>query len=278
MRLSGYVPFYNNAPTVLAAVESLRAQQPPLDEVFAVDDGSTDDGATLLKAAGVRVLHQPSNLGRGAARARAMIEAESELVICCDATNVLPPDFSDRSRKWFERAAVAAVFGRLSQRPGGNATLRWRGRHLFKMPRPDSPLPPPEHGACLSTYGAMVRRSSVLAAGNYDPSLRHTEDAELGNRLLAAGWDVVRDHGLKAFSIAQNPLSQVLERYWRWNAGTSESISWRGYISLVAYSARTMVPRDLRDRDLLGAFISLYCPHYQFWRSRWRRTRRTTQR
>ncbi len=278
MRLSGYVPFYNNAPTVLAAVESLRAQQPPLDEVFALDDGSTDGGASLLEAAGVRVLRQPSNLGRGAARARAMIEAESELVICCDATNVLPPDFSSRSRKWFESADVAAVFGRLSQRPGGNAATRWRGRHLFKTPPRGSPPPRPEHRACLVANGATVRRSAVLAAGNYDAALRHTEDAELGNRLLAAGWDVVRDSELESMTAAINPLSQVLERYWRWNAGTSESISWRGYISLVSYSARTMVDRDLRDRDLLGAFISLYCPHYQFWRSRWRRTRRTTQR
>jgi len=277
MTISGYVPFYNNAPTVLAAVESLRTQEPPLAEVFAVDDGSTDRGAALLESAGVRVLRQPSNLGRGAARARAMREAANELVVCCDATNVLPPDFSGKASAWFEDPRVAAVFGRISQLPGGTTAIRWRGRHVFKMPRPGTPLPPPEHGASFSTYGAMARRSAVLEAGNYDASLRHTEDAELGSRLLAAGWDIVRDHGLEALSIVQNPLSQVLERYWRWNAGTAENVSWRGYLSLVSYSIRTMAARDLLDRDVPGAFVSLYCPHYQFWKSRWRRTRRKVQ-
>ena len=40
------------------------------DEVFAIDDGSTDCSADLLEKAGVRVLKQPANLGRGAARRR----------------------------------------------------------------------------------------------------------------------------------------------------------------------------------------------------------------
>jgi glycosyltransferase involved in cell wall biosynthesis len=278
MKLSGYVPFYNNAPTVLAAVESLRGQTVPLDEVFAVDDGSTDNSATILEAAGVRVLRQPGNLGRGAARARAMQEATGELVLCCDATNVLPANFSEKALRWFGHVKVAAVFGRISQPTGGDAVIRWRGRHLFKMPRREVPATEAEHGACFSTYGAMARRDAVLAVGNYDTALRHTEDAELGKRLLASGWNVVRDPALEALSITNNTLSQVLERYWRWNAGTAESISWRGYLSLVSYSARTMVSRDLKDHDIPGALISLYCPHYQFWRSRWRLSRHKIQR
>jgi glycosyltransferase involved in cell wall biosynthesis len=278
MGISGYVPFFNNADTVLAAVDSLRHQEPPLGEVFAVDDGSTDGGGQLLEAAGVRVYRQPRNLGRGASRRLAMQEARNPFVLCCDATNVLPPDFCRRSTDWFTDSKVAAVFGRITQRSGGDAVTRWRGRHLFKIPRPGMTALPAEHRACLSTYGAIVRQSAVLAVGNYDPALRHSEDADLGRRLLAADWDVVRDPSLEVVSTVPNTLWQVLERYWRWYAGSEESISWRSYPKLIAYSIKSMAASDVRDGEIGCAFISLICPHYQFWRSLLRQTLGQVQR
>jgi GT2 family glycosyltransferase len=277
MRISGYVPFYNNAPTVLAAVDSLRAQQPPLDEVFAVDDGSTDGGAVLLKSAGVRVIRQPSNLGRGAVRARAMVEADHELVLCCDATNILPSNFAAKARTWFADSEVAAVFGRIGQPPGGDAVTRWRGRHLFRVPRPGTPSGPIRRDGTLATYGAIVRRSACLRVGNYDAARRHTEDAELGERLRRAGFDVIFDPGLETISMTRNSLSQVMERYWRWNAGKDETVSCRTYLRAVWFSLRVMAVRDLADHDLPAALISLYSPHFQFWRSLLRRATRARE-
>ena len=267
MRISGYVPFYNNATTVLAAVDSLRAQVPPLDEIFAVDDGSTDGGAARLEAAGVRVLRQPGNLGRGAARARATKEARHELVLCCDATNVLPPAFAVAASRWFEEGAVASVHGRIKNHQAHSPVERWRGRYLFR----EHMSIPVERRSCLITYGAMLRRSAVHQVGGFDPNLRHSEDADLGNRLLRAGFEVVYDPLLPVESIARNGLFQILERYWRWNVGVTENVLFKVYLKSVWYALRSMALPDLIRGEPGVAAISLFCPHYCFAKSIGRR-------
>jgi len=268
MTLSAYVPCLNNAATLRAAVQSVAQQLIPVHEVLVVDDGSSDGSAERLTSEDVQVLRQPSNLGRGAARHRAMQEANGELVVCCDAKNVLPPDFVSRLLPWFEDPKVAAVYGRIQDPSPRGAVGRWRARHLFKANHPMTV----RHQAPLITYGTIVRRSAVLAVGNYNPALRHSEDAELGDRLLAAGYDVVFDPAVPVFCNRPNTLSQVLERYWRWYAGPAEEVSWRGYGRNLVFSVKAMVWQDLKAGDPLAAIISLLCPHYQFWKSRRKRT------
>ena len=262
MGISGYVPFYNNASTVLAAVDSLRNQQPPLDEVFAIDDGSTDQSATLLRAAGIRVFQQHANLGRGAARLRAMEVARHQLVLCCDATNMLPADFAARAVPWFEDPEVAAVVGLITDPNPRGVVSRWRARNLFKSGASRSA----SKGAQLITFGTMVRASAVAAVGGYDLTLRHTEDAELGLRLNGANYDIVGDPRLHVLCNTQNSLAEVLERYWRWYAGKDELFGLKTYIKAIIFSIRSMAWGDLKDRDLPACAISLLLPHYQLWR------------
>lgn len=270
--VSACVPCYNQRSTVAQAVRSVRDQTLPIGEVFVIDDGSTDGLPESVE--GVPVIRLGTNRGRGAARARAMEEARHDLVLCCDATNALAPDFAAKARPWFDDPEVAGVFGVI--RPGPHRTLpaRWRARHLFKAGSQSSV----RRQALLATWGCLLRRSAVLAVGNFDPALRHSEDADLGRRLLAAGYDVVADPALWVESIADNTVGEVLERYWRWNAGVGEQVSWRGYARMVSYSVRVMVREDLRAGDVPAAAVSLLCPHYQVWRSWGRRTAGFSQR
>ncbi len=274
--ISAYIPYYNNSTTIRLAIEAILAQTHPVVELLVIDDGSVDPDLLhhqLDPWPQVTVIHQERNLGRGAARSRAMQRVQHELVLCCDATNCLDPRFVEGALPWFADPQVAGVFGRIGQLSAGSSVHRWRGRHLFKAEIPRTT----QRGALLSTYGALVRRSAVLAVGNYDPQLRHSEDAELGRRLLAAGYDVVSDPSLQITSIAENTLAQVLERYWRWNAGVRETISGLDYLRLINYSIKVMARQDLQAGDLGSVPISLVAPHYQFWRSWWRRRRGYTQ-
>lgn len=262
MGISGYVPFYNNATTVLAAVDSLRRQQPALDEIFTIDDGSTDGGADLLEAAGVRVFRQPGNLGRGAARRLAMQSAKHEFVLCCDATNKLPSDFAARALRWFENSNVAAVVGLITDVNPRGVVSRWRARNLFKV----GVLRSSSMSAPFVTYGAMVRSSAIACVGGYDASLRHTEDAELGCRLAASNYNVVFDPLLQVHCNNQNSLAEVLERYWRWYAGKDESFGLMLYLKLIKIYVFRMAWEDLKSGDPLSCGISLLLPHYQLWR------------
>jgi len=264
VKLSAYVPCHNNAATLKSAVLSLLAQSVPIDDLFILDDGSTDGSGALADTLQVRVIHHPQNFGRGAARSRAMNEAKHELVLCCDATNVLPADYLQQALPWFNDAKVAAVYGRITQTDNSGVAQRWRGRHLYQMNEPAQIT----HKAKLATYGAVMRKSAVMAVGNFDPSLRHSEDAELGNRLLASGYDVVWDPKLPVISIEQNTMFEVLERYWRWNTAKHGPIGLRAYAKTIVFSFKVLARKDLRAGDPFSAFISLFSPHYQFWKSR----------
>jgi glycosyltransferase involved in cell wall biosynthesis len=261
--LSAYVPVYNNRSTLEAVLRSIQAQTRAVDELFVVDDGSSDGSGALAERMGVRVLRQTHNSGRGAARARAMLEARHELVLCCDATNVLDPNFVEQSMHWFEDDKVAAVFGRITQPASLSVADRWRGRHLFKVGT-DLEL---RHNSPLITFGTIVRKSSALAVGNYNENLRQNEDTDLGERLREKGYDIVFDPNLILISIAHNTLVQVLERYSRWYGPDPNDLNWRGYFRQMAYAVKAMAKRDLLDRDPLSVPISLACPHVQYIRS-----------
>jgi glycosyltransferase involved in cell wall biosynthesis len=263
MKYSAYVPCYNAAATVRRAVESVLAQTIRPDEVLLVDDGSTDRSLDAVRGLDVRIIEQSRNLGRGEARARAMGEARHEYVLCCDATNTLEPAFVEKGSIGFDDPRVAAVFGRITQPPAATLAERWRGRHLFKV----DAVQALRRRTLLCTWGTLVRASAVRRVGGYDRRLRHTEDGELGIRLLAADFDVVYDPALTVTSIAPNTVAQVLERHWRWYAGATPSASWREYRKSIAYSIKCMAKDDLRAGDPLCVPLSLLSPHYHLWRS-----------
>jgi cellulose synthase/poly-beta-1,6-N-acetylglucosamine synthase-like glycosyltransferase len=192
-----------------------------------------------------------------------MAEARHDFVVCCDATNVLEAAFIEKALAWFASPDVAAVFGSITQRPAQTVSERWRGRHLFKVDL-DQQV---QRGASFATGGAMVRASAVRGVGGYDSRLRQREDADLGERLLGGGFDVVFDPALTFTAIAPNSAAEVLERYWRWGAGAGDAASWTWYRKQIAYSVKVMARQDLAAGDFLSIPLSLIVPHYQFWRS-----------
>ena len=60
------VPAYNESATIVGVIEALRERAPDFD-VLVVDDGSTDDTASMARFAGARVVRLPFNLGIGGA-------------------------------------------------------------------------------------------------------------------------------------------------------------------------------------------------------------------
>jgi glycosyltransferase involved in cell wall biosynthesis len=263
VKVSAYIPCYNNSATLEQAISSILKQSIPVTELFILDDASTDSSLEIAAKLGVRVVRNSKNLGRGAVRARAFEIAQYDLVLGCDATNSLSTDFLERACSWMECNQVAGVFGRIVQEPGGSVLERWRGRHLFKA-NVQAVL---NRQASLATGGVLMRKSIVLNTGNFDPKLRHSEDADLGGRVLSSGFDIIFDPSLTISAKGENNLNQLLERYWRWNAGKDERIGWRGYLKQIVYSIRVMAVEDAKDGDLLSVPISLFTPHYQFWRS-----------
>jgi len=263
--ISAYIPCFNNAATIAATIDSLKKQTYPIDEIFVIDDGSTDKSIDIIKGCGIRFICNENNLGRGAARNRAMLETTNEIVLCCDATNVLPTDFVSRLLPWFKDPKVAAVYGWIQDPDPMGVVARWRARHLFKAGHTMQV----RHKASLIAYGTLMRRSLALEAGNFNQAVRNREDAELGERLLAAGFDIVFDPTAAVVCNAQNnTLSQVLVRYRRWYEEKNERVSWKGYAKQIWYSIKVMAMQDVKESDFPSVFISLFLPYYCFWKSK----------
>lgn len=267
--VSAYIPSYNEQSTLDKTVRSIQAQTVPVSEIFILDDGSTDETAAAGAKLGVSVIRHEKNRGRGAARARAMLEAKHEIVLCVDSGKQIPDNFLEKALTWFDDERVVAAFAHIVQpRPEG-VVARWSNRHLLKADEAGTV----NKSASLITAAAVVRKSVVLAAGNYNSRLTHSEDAELGNRLLHAGYFVIQDPQLQVVSDQNQNLRQVLERYWRWHRGVDGYINIQTYLKLIAYSLKVMSVKDLKAGDLPAAPISLLLPHYLYWRSLFSRSR-----
>jgi glycosyltransferase involved in cell wall biosynthesis len=255
--ISAYVPCYNNARTVALAIEGLKNQTHPVDELFVVDDGSTDESAAVAEGLGVQVIRLGKNEGRGAARARAMETARHEFVVCCDATNRLSPDFVELALKWFSGEDVLAAFGHWHDPHPRNAIDRWRARHLFRA----GSVQEVRTHAFLATYGAVLRKSAVMQAGNYDRRLRHGEDFDLGLRLLKLG-NVIMDPALKVEPVVHNTMFEVMERFARWNRASIEAYTLESFVNNHVLAWRILIPRDLENHDVAAALISATLPYF----------------
>lgn len=260
-KISAYIPCFNNRGTLHLALDSVRGQSHPVDEIMIVDDGSADGTYdAICGEKDIRIVTHASNLGRGAARSTAMSEARHELVLGCDATVTLSRDFVKNALPWFEDPRVAAVFGCNTQPPASDVVGRWRGRHLFKSQRHTQEV---NFSDNFATTGALVRASAIHAAGGFDRTMRGGEDAELSERLIRHGFQIVYDPTLSVKSVSSNTLGEVLERYTRWN--THRPITIPDFLRLMSYSIKYMAWIDLRSRDPLAALISLITPMYMYW-------------
>lgn len=204
-----------------------------------------------------------SNQGRGAARARAIEETQADLLLSVDGTNALAPDFLAKSLPWFEDDSVAAVYGRITQTSPKTSVDRWRGRHLYQQDAKLNPGPT-DH---LITWGFTQRTSHIKRAGNFHPECRHSEDAELGQRLIDQSFKIIYEPNAVLTTLTSNTLRQVFERYWRWNQGRNSRFRLIDSAKFGWYALKVMAGNDLRAKDLTSAGISTLLPIYCTWRA-----------
>lgn len=95
MRISVVIPLFNKGNCIGRAIRSVLDQTVPCDEIVIVDDGSTDDGPSVVeRAADHRIkLFRQTNQGPSAARNKGIAEAQGALIAFLDA--------DDEWRPWF---------------------------------------------------------------------------------------------------------------------------------------------------------------------------------
>ncbi len=206
--LSVVVPAYNQAATLRRTLETLGSQTlaAHLYEVIVVDDGSTDDTATVVRRRSaedsrIHLLQHAQNRGRSAARNTGVRAARGEIVVLIDSDIVVRPDFLENHLDAHRRSdrpvlcrgpVVDIPNGRLPDGPSGLAT---------------SP-------SYLTTANASLPRSELLAAGLFDEDFPAYgwEDFDLGFRLQRGLPRVFRKEAIAFHISPEVTLEQALRK------------------------------------------------------------------
>lgn len=175
VRVSMVVPCFNPGSFIAETIESLRSQTQPPDEVFVVDDCSTDGVtrsvlAELASDPLVTVIRLDENSGPGAARNAGVDRATGEFIGFVDADDLLSPDALERMTSALEGDETAG-FSYLNVASFGNT------EHRQDAPPFNAYL---LHVVNFCSSAAMFRKSV------FDEGLRFTED----RRLVTEDWDM----------------------------------------------------------------------------------------
>jgi glycosyltransferase involved in cell wall biosynthesis len=182
---------FNNAPTLPEAIGSILRQTVETLELIVVDDGSTDDTATVV--AGVddpRLRYLPlAHTGIAGSLNRGIAEAQAPIVAIQDADDWSEPQRLERSLDVLDREPDVAVVGGLMREvdPEGRELV---ARTAYAVGDVNgalmrfNPLP----NSC-----AAFRREVVQAAGGYDPRYLYASEYDLWLRISERHRVVVID-------------------------------------------------------------------------------------
>lgn len=134
--ISVVVPAFNEAERIGQTLDRiagyLEARAVPF-EILVVDDGSTDQTATIVEAhpaVGVHLLRLPENRGKGAATRTGVMASTHELVLLCDADLSTPIEELDRLAAWVEEVPIVIASRQVE---GANVARTARRRFASKV-------------------------------------------------------------------------------------------------------------------------------------------------
>lgn len=187
MSISVVIPAYNAADFIRETLDSVLQQTLSADEVLVIDDGSTDDTASIAESYGaaVRVIRR-ANFKQAAGRNFGVQETKSEWIAFVDADDI------------WERNKLERQMEELVRHP--EADLCYTGRILLLQNGRTArlgrvvPVPPAEkireslfRNTTFLPSSVLIRRSAFLAVGGFDTHFEVLQDWDLWLRLLHAG-------------------------------------------------------------------------------------------
>ncbi|MFT3857421.1 MAG: glycosyltransferase family 2 protein [Aquabacterium sp.] len=197
MNISVVIPLYNKADTIVRAVRSVQAQTCQDWELIVVDDGSKDEGASLVEALGdprIRVIRQ-RNAGVSVARNTGIAQARHEWVALLDADDYWAEQHLARLvllQQRFPKAAMLAStyiclddMGQMRPIPV-DARFRSAPDAMAAIPDFFADAVAQQHIAVHSS-SVMVPRDLCLKVGGFPPGITAGEDQVMWARLACAG-------------------------------------------------------------------------------------------
>ncbi len=240
MKISVIIPTYQRAHTIGVAIRSVLAQTLRAHEIIVVDDGSQDDGDTLLVVQNLQVENRGRNIdyigqenaGPAAARNNGVRHATGDYVYFLDSDDTLQPYALDLMADAATRHPNhSVIFGRAQNVEGG-----W-SRDYIGDPAIAFGMDNIPSGQCevfdllLQTnfipIGAVMMTRKLALQAPFDETMRHAEDYNLWLSLATHyrfGYvnTVLLNRTIHESNLVGNKLAmgeavlRILERYQGW--------------------------------------------------------------
>ncbi len=169
------MPALNEAGNLSSWLPRIQAQLTDRDELIVVDNGSTDQTASVARETGARVIVEPRR-GRAFARNAGIRAANSEFVVFVDADCCPEQDWLARLLEPFENARVGCVAGEISI-IGSSTSLGdylEEKNYLSQQVNFQHPFLP-----FAATGNVAFRMQALEHVGGFDETLIDGEDADL---------------------------------------------------------------------------------------------------
>ena len=183
MQVSVIIPTFNRAHTILRALNSVLAQNPPASEIIVVDDGSTDETREVVSGLPGKItyFYQP-NRGPAAARNLGTVHARAQFIAFLDSDDEWLPGKLAAQLKFFDEnpdyliCQTEEIWIRNGRRVNPMKKHKKYGGSIFEKCLP----------LCIvSPSAVMVRREFFDKVGLFDESLPACEDYDLWLRTSA---------------------------------------------------------------------------------------------
>jgi glycosyltransferase involved in cell wall biosynthesis len=245
LSIAAIIPLYNGARFIEQAIQSVLAQTLQPNELIVVDDGSTDDGPSIVERLAnenplIRLLRKP-NGGQSSARNFGVRHAKSNLIALLDQDDLWYPDHLRRLVGPFRRrCGIGWVWSDLDEiDEKGNRITHQLLRRLDKNRAKTTIEQCLSENMFVLPSASLIDREAFEKVGGFDERLSGYEDDDFFLRLFYADYDNIF-------------IDEALSK-WRIHRSSSSHTARMG-ISGIAYSQKLF--NNFRDVGALhGDFV-----------------------
>lgn len=256
------VTTYNHAHFLEDALASVANQTRPADSVVVVDDGSTDDPASVVARFPDVMLIRQENRGLAAARNAGLAALDTRYVTFLDADDRLEPKAIEAALACFSRTPECAFVY------GGHRYINSAGEPIGERYEPpgDDPFTRLLRRNFIAMHGTVMYRRDLLGeAGGFDEALKRCEDYDVYLRMarrhpIAGYADLVAAYRLHDSNMSSDyhaMLQSALDVHARYRPDRRSDVrarrawqegrrAWRQYYATEMTDARYRSRRDGR--------------------------------
>ncbi|KAA1259813.1 putative glycosyltransferase EpsE [Rubripirellula obstinata] len=179
--ITAIIPAYNAEEYLAESIESVLAQNRPVERIIVVDDCSLDRTPDIAQSySKVLYLRTPKNSGHATARNIAIDHVQTPLTAWIDADDLWEPEHLETVAALLDEHEEAGVACSPVIRFGASKGVQGC---IFTDNKPVNAVDECFHSTCVPAMSAVTRTSTTKAVGGFDPSYRYAPDFDFWLRM-----------------------------------------------------------------------------------------------